>query len=275
MSAYPIEANFLRTVKIERIIEESPKIKTLVFSDRLCAQAKPGQFVMIWLPGFDEIPMSISSTNAKGSTSVTVAKVGEATRLLHRKERGDFIGVRGPFGNNFDPIEGSLLLIGGGTGIVPLAFFLEKLANQACQVTFLLGAATKEELLFLSKIKSILQKAGGNVIACTEDGSYGYTGVVTKLAEETLAEGEFDAIYACGKEAMLLKVFMLAQKHGIPLQASLERLMRCAIGLCGSCAIGRYRVCVDGPVFTGEQLREVRDEFGRFKRDFNGRRIKV
>jgi len=230
---------------------------------------------MIWLPGFDEIPMSISSTNAKGSASVTVANVGEATRLLHRKERGDVIGVRGPFGNNFDPVEGSLLLIGGGTGIAPLAFLSEKLAKQASRVTFLLGARTREELLFLSRIKRILQKAGGKVIACTEDGSYGYTGVVTKLVEETLAEGKFDAIYACGKEAMLLKVFTLAQKHGIPLQASLERLMRCAIGLCGSCAIGRYRVCVDGPVFTGEQLREVRDEFGYFKRDFDGRRIRV
>ena len=275
MSAYPIEANFLRTIKIETIVEESPKIKTVIFNDRLCAQAKPGQFVMIWLPGFDEIPMSISSTTAKGSASVTVANVGEATRLLHRKERGDVIGVRGPFGNNFDPVEGSLLLIGGGTGIAPLAFLSEKLAKQASRVTFLLGARTWEELLFLSRIKRILQKAGGKVIACTEDGSYGYTGVVTKLVEETLAEGKFDAIYACGKEAMLLKVFTLAQKHGIPLQASLERLMRCAIGLCGSCAIGRYRVCVDGPVFTGEQLREVRDEFGYFKRDFDGRRIRV
>ena len=275
MSAYPIEANFLRTIKIETIVEESPKIKTVIFNDRLCAQAKPGQFVMIWLPGFDEIPMSISSTTAKGSASVTVANVGEATRLLHRKEPGDVIGVRGPFGNNFDPVEGSLLLIGGGTGIAPLAFLSEKLAKQASRATFLLGARTREELLFLSRIKRILQKAGGKVIACTEDGSYGYTGVVTKLAEKTLAEGQFDAIYACGKEAMLLKVFTLAQKHGIPLQASLERLMRCAIGLCGSCAIGRYRVCVDGPVFTGEQLREVRDEFGYFKRDFDGRRIRV
>ena len=275
MSAYHIEANFLRTTTVDRIIEESRKIKTVIFNDELCSQAKPGQFVMIWLPGFDEIPMSISSTSAKGKASITVANVGEATKLLHSRSIGDVIGVRGPFGNNFEPIEGNLLLIGGGTGIAPLAFLSRKLAQEASHVTFLLGARTKEELLFLSRIRRTLRKVEGKVISCTEDGSYGHAGVVTKLAEKVLAEGRFDAIYACGKEAMLLKVLTLAQKHRTQLQASLERLMRCAIGLCGSCAIGKYRICVDGPVFTGEQLREVGNEFGHFKRDFDGRRITV
>jgi dihydroorotate dehydrogenase electron transfer subunit len=80
-------------------------------------------------------------------------------------------------------------------------------------------------------------------------------------------------IYTCGPEQMMRKVSDLAEKHGVALEASLERLMRCAIGLCGSCVVGRYRVCRDGPVFTISQLKEVKSEFGVSKRDFSGKRI--
>jgi dihydroorotate dehydrogenase electron transfer subunit len=88
-----------------------------------------------------------------------------------------------------------------------------------------------------------------------------------------LKEEKLDIVYACGPERMILKIFELTERHGMSLEVSLERLMRCAMGLCGSCVIGRYRVCRDGPVFTGEQLKEVQAEFGLWKRDFDGRRI--
>ncbi|MDH5447638.1 MAG: dihydroorotate dehydrogenase electron transfer subunit [Candidatus Bathyarchaeota archaeon] len=275
MSACLTETNFLRTVRIKKIVKESPMVKTFFFNDKLCSQGKPGQFIMVWLPSFDEIPMSISSTHPNGLASMTVADIGEATMLLHRKEKGDIVGVRGPFGNSFKLVKGNVLLVGGGTGIAPLIFLAEKLVKSKTGMTFLLGAKTKEELIFLSKIDSMLSKTEARIIASTEDGSHGYKGVVTELAEKTLAEKKFDMIYACGKELMLFKIFMLAEKHETPLQESMERLMRCAIGLCGSCTIGKYRVCVDGPVFTNKQLQEVKDEFGRFKRDFNGRKIPV
>jgi dihydroorotate dehydrogenase electron transfer subunit len=275
LSAYPTETNFLRTVRIERIVEESSLVKTFFFNDKLCAEGKPGQFVMVWLPGFDEIPMSISSAGPKGLTSITAANVGEATELLHKKERNDIIGIRGPLGNSFQPTKGKALLVGGGTGIAPLLFLAARLLEMKAKVTFLFGAKTKDELLFLPQIERTLSKAGNVAAASTEDGSYGQEGVVTALAEETMKNAKFDMIYTCGKEQMLLKIFMLAEKHKTPLQASLERLMRCAIGLCGSCTIGKYRVCVDGPIFTNKQLREVKGEFGCYKRDFDGRRIPV
>lgn len=275
MSGYPIENNFLRTVKIEKTVKESPSIKSFFFNDKLCAQGKPGQFVMVWLPSFDEIPMSISSTNPNGVASITVASVGEATKLLHQKEKGNIISVRGPFGNSFQPVKGKVLLVGGGTGVAPLVFLAENLIKEKIRMTFLLGAKTKEELLFLPKINSMLSKTQNKIAASTEDGSFGHKGVVTELAEEALANERFYTIYACGKERMLFKTFESAEKHKTPLQASLERLMRCAMGLCGSCTIGKYRVCIDGPVFTDRQLREVEGEFGRFKRDFDGRKIPV
>jgi dihydroorotate dehydrogenase electron transfer subunit len=275
LSAYPTETNFLRTVKIERVVKENSLVKTFFFNDKLCAKGKPGQFVMVWLPGLDEIPMSISSAGPEDFASITAANVGEATKLLHKKGRNDIIGIRGPLGNSFQPTKGKALLVGGGTGIAPLLFLTERLLELKTNVTFLLGAKAKEELLFLPQIERVLSNAGNVAAASTEDGSYGQEGVVTELAEETMKKDKFDMIYTCGKEQMLLKIFMLAEKHKTPLQASLERLMRCAIGLCGSCTIGKYRVCVDGPIFTNKQLREVKGEFGCFRRDFDGKRTPV
>ena len=89
----------------------------------------------------------------------------------------------------------------------------------------------------------------------------------------TLKNEKFDIIYACGPEKMMRRIFDLSEEYGIPLEVSLERLMRCAIGLCGSCVVGRYRVCKDGPVFKSKQLREILSEFGMSKLDFDGRRI--
>ncbi len=275
MSGHRIEANFLRIVKVQKAVKESPSAKTLFFKDGLCAHSMPGQFVMVWLPRIDEIPMSISSTHPDGLVSITVADVGEASRLLHKKMKNDRIGIRGPFGNNFKLVNGTVLLVGGGTGISPIAFLAEKLAELQVKMTLLLGAKTKEKLLFLSRIERMLPRSKAKMFVSAEDGSVGHEGVVTELAETLLTKERFDMIYACGKELMLREIFMLAEKHEIQLQASLERLMRCAIGLCGSCAIGKYRVCVDGPVFTGKQLREVSDEFGRFKQDFDGKKIPV
>jgi dihydroorotate dehydrogenase electron transfer subunit len=90
-----------------------------------------------------------------------------------------------------------------------------------------------------------------------------------------LTKEKFDMIYTCGPEQMMRKVLDLAEKHEIALEASLERLMRCAIGLCGSCVVGKYRVCRDGPVFTASQLKEAKSEFGVSKRDFDGKRISL
>lgn len=272
MSVYPIEANFLRNVEIKEVRRESPLIKTFLFEDKLCTKSVPGQFVMVWLPRFDEIPMSISSTYPP-LASITVSMVGKATRLLHKKQVRDTVGIRGPFGNSFKPVKGKVLLISGGTGIAPLAFLAERLVE--AEITFLCGAKTKNELIWLSKIKKLVSKSHGRLISSTEDGSHGHKGVVTELADEILAIEKFDTIYACGKELMILKIFNYAKEYKIPLQASLERLMRCAIGVCGSCTMGKYRVCVDGPIFTSEQLCEVEKEFGKFKRDYDGRRLQI
>ncbi len=262
-------------VNITMAKQENPQVKTLTFEEKTCLEATPGQFVMVWIPGLDEIPMSISCISGRG-VSISVEKVGQATEALHRMKKGDLIGVRGPFGNGFSLTKKEkVMIIGGGTGLIPLTFLGEQLANLNLGMTFLTGAKTKTELLFLDRIEAVVQKAQGKLTVTTDDGSYGAKGMITQPAEDLMEKEKFDMIYACGPEPMLHRMFSLAEKHDMPLEVSLERLMKCAVGICGSCVLGGFRVCSDGPVFRKEQLQQVREEFGRFRLDFDGRKVKV
>ena len=264
--------NTLRITQIVRIRTESPTVKTFMFADRLCSKAKPGQFLMLWIPGIDEIPLSIMDV-VDDLVSVSVKSVGDATRHMHSLEVGTSIGVRGPFGNSFTESRGRVLLIGGGTGTAPLLFLAKQLASKTQRLSFVEGAKTKSELLFVSELSGICQER--NIITTTEDGTAGLQCLVTVPLAQLLDKEHFDMIYTCGPEVMVKKIFELTEHHKLPLEASLERLMRCGIGLCGSCVIGKYRVCRDGPVFTAAQLREVREELGVFKIGFDGSRIPV
>lgn len=265
-------ANQLRTTELMKVKAVSETVKTFVFEDEKCGQARPGQFLMLWVPRVDEIPLSILDVERKNRVSVAVKNVGEASGALHRKKPGEIIGVRGPFGNHFTIDGRRLLMVGGGTGVAPLLFLARRFVHRQASVTFVLGAKTKDELLFSTELQE-LKKRRFSVVYSTEDGSCGLTGLCTQPVEDLLGEREFDAVYACGPEKMILKVFALAESHNVPFQASLERLIRCGIGLCGSCAFGGYTVCRDGPVFSSRQLRQVAGEFGVFERDMTGKKI--
>ena len=268
-----INPNLLRIVDVLDIIKESPTVKALFFHDELCRKAEPGQFLMIWIPGVDEVPMSLSSIDDNGICSISVGKIGDATKAIHKLQKSDCFGIRGPFGRGFSIQKCKALIVGGGTGLAPLIALANKLIKIKASITFLIGAKTKNELLFLDKINNTSRKI--IVMAATEDGSYGYTGVVTDLAKEILQTSRFDMLYSCGPELMMNEMFMLAEKNDVPIEVSLERFMRCAMGLCGSCVINKYLVCRDGPIFSSEQLREMKNEFGKFKRDFDGSQMPV
>jgi dihydroorotate dehydrogenase electron transfer subunit len=162
-------------------------------------------------------------------------------------------------------------MVGGGTGTAPLLFLAKKLAAKAERLSFVIGAKTKDELLFLRELDALCTEQ--SAIATTEDGSYGFKCLATEPLEKLLDKEKFDMVYTCGPEPMVRRVFDLAEQRGIALEASLERLMRCGIGLCGSCVIGKYRVCRDGPVFNAVQLSQVKDELGISKLGFDGNRI--
>ena len=274
MSEKLTSINSLRTTQIESVKIENQTTKTYTFTDKQCAKAQPGQFLMLWIPKKDEVPLSIMSTYGN-EVSVTVKDVGDATHKLHQMKNGDLIGVRGPFGNHFTPNTGNVLLIGGGTGTAPLLFLAKKLVKGAKHLDFIIGAKTKDELIFVDQSNSLCTK---QPIITTENGTCGFKCLATQPLEQIIAKKgshKLDMIYACGPEPMIRQVLNLAEAHSIPLEASLERLMRCGIGICGSCMIGKYRVCRDGPVFNNKRLREVKDELGIFKLGFNGNRVSV
>jgi len=278
LSAYHTTTSKMRTVHVTSIKTETPTIKTFTFNDKLCSNADPGQFIMIWIPGVDEIPMSLSTLNPrKNQAAVTIERIGEATNTLHKMTVGDIIGVRGPFGNNYTTTKARKVMIaGGGTGLASLAPLTEKLTKEKNEITLLIGAKTKTQLLFHTRISKLLSKAQGQLTVATEDGSLGHKGLITTQAQKLLTQdNKFNMVYTCGPEKMMQKMFLLTQKLHVPLEASLERFMRCAIGICGTCVIGKYRVCQDGPVFSSKQLREVSHEFGHWRLGFDGRKTTI
>ena len=272
MSTSLTAVNKIRTSEIVQVRTESPSVKTYTFIDKLCSKAKPGQFLMLWIPGIDEIPLSIMDVS-NGVVSVSVKQVGDATRHLHNMAAGATVGIRGPFGNSFTESRGKVLLISGGTGTAPLLFLAKQLSAKTDRLSFVEGAKTKDELLFIRELGGICKEK--NLITTTDDGTYGLQCMVTEPLAKLLDREKFDMIYTCGPEVMVKKIFELTEQRKLPLEASLERLMRCGIGLCGSCMIGKYRVCKDGPVFNAAQLREVKGELGISKIGFDGSRIPV
>ena len=257
---------------IERVVDETPTVRTLYFHDEVLANVKPGQFAMIWIPGVNELPMSVMISEKKDEAGLTVRKRGESSTALYNLKIGDKIGVRGPYGNSFEITNGKILLIGGGTGLVPLMRLI-KYSNPdwtTNQITVLMGSKTKEEVFFEDiSNKMLTHSQNPQIIPVTEDGSYGEKGYVTDVLEKLLEENTYDAIYTCGPELMMYKVVKLANEKGIFVQASLERMMKCGIGICGSCCVNEDLVCRDGTVFDGQHLAK-NSEFGHFERTKSG-----
>jgi dihydroorotate dehydrogenase electron transfer subunit len=155
---------------LEKVEKISATVKTFSIEDSSCSSAKPGQFIMLWVPGVDEIPLSILDAS-KSIVSVAVKEVGPATRALARMKLGDLVGVRGPFGNGFSENVGKVLMVGGGTGIAPLLFLAKRLCGKVKSLSFVIGAKTKDELLFLDEFVGLC--SAKTSVAATEDGSYG------------------------------------------------------------------------------------------------------
>ena len=261
---------------IERIVDETPTVRTFYFHDPVLADVKPGQFAMVWIPGVNELPMSVMISDENDQAALTVRKRGESSTALYNLSVGQQIGVRGPYGNSFEIKSGKILLIGGGTGLVPLMRLIKlrasgHYANPANKITILMGSQTKNEVFFEETAKKLLSEHPqmNGIIPVTEDGSYGEKGYVTDILEKLLEENTYDAIYTCGPELMMYKTVQMAQKKGIFVQASLERMMKCGVGICGSCCVNDILACRDGTIFDGDHLSQ-KSEFGHSHRTKSG-----
>jgi len=256
-----------QTVRIHEIRDDTRTIRTFVL-DAEVPDAEPGQFVMLWLPGVDEKPMSIACPTP---LTLTVARVGSFTTALHQRKVGDRVGWRGPYGCGYSLCEEpSALLVGGGCGVGPLYFLATRAVERGIPTTVALGARTALDLPYVEQFRAL----GVDLILATDDGSVGYRGFVTDAIVQSAVCNPQSAIYACGPEPMLVAVHRLCRERGIPGQLSLERYMKCGFGICGQCAMDGYLVCQDGPVFEVEQLDGLRD-FGRAHRSATGRRLPI
>ncbi|MEE8354191.1 MAG: dihydroorotate dehydrogenase electron transfer subunit [Candidatus Bathyarchaeia archaeon] len=262
----------MRAATITRVLRMASDLVTLYFEDAECSKASPGQYAMIWIPGGEEVPMSLSTISPGGESSFTVRGVGEATNILCNMVKGDKVGIRGPFGTGYTLVGNEPLLVAGGSGVASLLPLAEAFIEKGVKPTFILGARTESDLPFRGRLEELL---GDRLVLSTDDGSCGFDGFSSQCAEKLMDERRFDAVYTCGPELMMVAVFDEAESRGIPVQASLERYIKCSHGLCGSCAIGPYRVCMDGPVFGSEKLREVREDFGSRKMDPTGKSVRV
>lgn len=236
---------------VEVISVKSLNDSTVWIRCNLSIEAEPGQFVLVWLPGVGEKPFSIA---AMTPFSLMVVDVGPFSHAMHQLHPGDRIWIKGPLGHGYT-IEGeSLLLVGGGYGAAPLYALAEKAAGTDCRVTVCLGARTAQNLV----LEKEFIEMGCEVLLATEDGSRGYQGLVTVIVEKQLNNGEIDSLYACGPAGMLSTLAEACKVHRMPYQLSWEALMRCGMGLCGSCEVPQtadpalpigWLACYDGPVF--------------------------
>jgi dihydroorotate dehydrogenase electron transfer subunit len=235
---------------IRSIREENYRTKTFVLDGRL--EAYPGQFVMAWLPRFDEKPFSLVDNDP---LTLMVTAVGPFSHLLHDKKVGDMLWVRGPFGNGFhvNRPEARLALIGGGYGVAPLYWLGRTQLGIASQITTIIGARTAADVLYDNRFVELAEASGEtsttvDLIITTEDSSRGIAGRVTHALEPLLQLGQIDEIHACGPHAMLAALGELGKQYGVSTQLSWEAYMRCAVGICGSCEHEGRLLCLDGPV---------------------------
>lgn len=267
-----INIDRIRTVVIERIIEETPTVKTFIFKDNISSKARPGQFLMVWIPRAEELPMSVM-VSEKGYAAVTIRKLGFGSTALYNKGIGEILGIRGPYGNQFkiDTDTKKVLLVGGGTGLVPLLRLTTMLNELKIDTTVIIGARSKEEVFFEKQANDFLDKTKHKVIISTEDGSYGVKGYATDVMSHIVNREKFDTVYTCGPELMIKKIFDIGLRNSLSIQVSLERYMKCGVGICASCCIGDQLVCRDGTVFNEMQLSDM-IEFGLMYRDKSGRK---
>ncbi len=257
------------TLSISKVMKENKDARTLVFEHQDAENIRPGQFVMVWIPGVDEIPMSVSLLNPP-LMGITVLPIGEATNALASVQTGQRIGIRGPFGTHFDSDYESALVVGGGIGMAPLRPLTYELLNRSVDVVLLIGAKTEAELVYAEEFKA-LSNDGFKLELATDDGSAGFKGLATDAAQGILSSENLEALLTCGPEMMMSGLYKLAAEKKMGFQASLERFMKCGCGLCGTCAMDPTGdlVCIEGPVFRGDQLEHI-TEFGEYHRDSMG-----
>jgi sulfhydrogenase subunit gamma (sulfur reductase) len=262
---------------LDRVTEEIPEVRTFHwhFVDQVAQEAflhfQPGQFAQVSLFGAGEFPASLPSSPSEGETFFTVRQVGSCTTALHQLKEGDLFAVRGPYGNGF-PMEAyhgkNLVFVAGGIGLIPLRsciVYAVAHRDRYRSIQIFYGSRTPRELMYLPKLREWERSKGVECYLTVDRGDKGWTGhvgVVGTLFKKPDVHIPVDdtIAFVCGPPVMfrfVIKDLLAVGFHSRNIVSTLERYMKCGVGKCGHCCIGMAYVCVDGPVFTYEQILKL------------------
>ena len=243
---------------IIRTEQLSPNVTRLVVeAPRIAEIRRPGQFVIVRRgKGAERIPLTIADADpAAGTITLIIQAIGKSTSDLVELGPGEAItDIAGPLGSPTELIEaGHAVCVGGGVGTAVILPIAQELGRRGVAVTSIVGGRSREWVILEDELA-----AAGEVVACTDDGSYGRPGFVTEALKDALDAGGVDAVYAVGPVPMMRAVSELTRPYGVRTVVSLNAIMVDGTGMCGGCRVSidgetRY-ACVDGPEFDGHQV---------------------
>lgn len=259
--------------RITRVRQELPDTFTLELvradgSARLTYQ--PGQFNMLYVFGTGEVPISICGDPANHKVLVhTTRAVGPVTNAMRTLKKGDCIGIRGPFGTSWPVAEAEgkdVVIVAGGIGLAPLRpamYHVLAHRDRYERVVLLYGTRTSDDILYKTELERWRAKFDLEVDVTVDRATgdwHGNVGVVTTLIPKVPFDPSSTVAMVCGPEVMMRFTALELQQRGVPLEriyVSMERNMKCAVGLCGHCQWGTTFVCKDGPVFPYSQVKNM------------------
>ncbi len=266
-----------KTAVIDRITDNIQDVKTFYwhFEDPAEQAAfkkfKPGQFAQISLFGIGEFPLSLPPSPTEEEVFFTCRTVGTCSAGLHALKAGDKFAVRGPYGNGFqmeDYYGKNLVFVAGGIGLIPLrSCIIYALHNrdkfQKIQIYY--GSKSPTELMYVDDLKEWTKIPGVECSLTVDRGDAGWTGNVGVVGSLFKKPGvtvpvENTVAFVCGPPIMFRFVIKDLLDLGFKekdIWSTMERYMKCGVGKCGHCCIGVAYVCMDGPVFTYEQIKKL------------------
>ena len=262
----PVEAT------VEKIIDETPDIKTFVLKPRREIKFRTGQFVQLTIPGIGEAPFTPSSSpHQTEKIELTVMKAGLLTDKLHEMGEGEIVGIRGPYGRGYpidDFYDKEVLILGGGVGMAPLRSLLLTLledVDKFRRIVLCYGARTPEDIVYKYIFPEWKKKERLEILRSVDKAAPGWQeteGLVTVLLDKVKMNLRNSVAVVCGPPIMMkfstLKLMDLGYKPE-NIYLSMEKNMSCGLGKCGHCALGKYYVCKDGPVFRYDLIKDIPD----------------
>jgi len=258
--------------RIEKVIDETSNIKTFVLKPSREIKFATGQFVQLTLPGIGEAPFTPSSSPySTERIELTIMKAGLLTGKLHEMREGEIVGVRGPYGRGYpldDFYNKEVLILGGGVGMAPLRSLLLALIeniDKLRRIVLCYGARTPEDIVYKDAFPEWKKEKKLEILRSVDRAAPGWNeteGVVTVLLDKVEMDLGKSVAIVCGPPIMMkfgtLRLLEIGYKADT-IYLSMEKNMSCGLGKCGHCALGKYYVCKDGPVFKYDLIKDVPD----------------